>query len=180
METTITTGWKSAIKLNMSKDHNKQIALVASTHEQAAPYLTQPVQSKWTLIPPSWRRKSGRTTTVIESFYHAFNGVWTGLKEQRNVRIHLILASAVILAGLVLGVDRLSWIALSFAIGFVLTAEFVNTSIEHLVDMASGGTYHPAARAAKDTAAAAVLIASIVAFVTGLLVLGPKLLALVS
>lgn len=112
---------------------------------------------------------------MIESFYHAFHGIWIGLKEERNVRIHFMLAGAVTVMGLWLKVDMNSWIALALAIGLVLTAEFINTALEHLVDLSANGQYHESARYAKDTAAAAVLCASLMAAVVGLAVFVPPL-----
>jgi diacylglycerol kinase len=114
---------------------------------------------------------------MIESFYHAFHGVWIGLKEERNVRIHLLSAVAVTVMGLWLKVDLYGWAALALATGLVLTAEFLNTALEHLVDLSSDGKYHESARYAKDTAAAAVLCASFMALVVGLLVFVPRLIS---
>jgi undecaprenol kinase len=115
---------------------------------------------------------------MIESFYHAFHGIWIGLKEERNVRIHFLLGIAVIAMGTWLKVDVNSWMSLALAIGLVLTAEFINTALEHLVDLSANGQYHESARYAKDTAAAAVLCASAMAAAIGLIVFVPPLLRL--
>lgn len=116
---------------------------------------------------------------MIESFYHAFHGIWIGLKEERNVRIHFLSAIAVACAAVWLKIDALGCIALTFSVGLVLITEFLNTSLEHLVNLNANGEYHESARYAKDTAAAAVLCASATALVIGLVVLGPHLLALI-
>ena len=130
------------------------------------------------LVPVNWRRRIRAASTLAESFYHAFNGVWLGLRTERNLRLHFAAAAAIALLAFFLKVDYLGCLALTGAIGLVLTAEFINTSLEHLVDLASGRTYHVSAKAAKDTAAAAVLMASICACVIGVMVLGPKVLEL--
>jgi diacylglycerol kinase len=131
-----------------------------------------------TLIPNAWQKKTGRATNMIESFYHAFHGIWIGLKEERNVRIHFCSMIAVIIAGLYLKVDAVGWIGLFLAIGLVLTTEFLNTSLEHLVNLSAEGQYYESARYAKDTAAAAVLCASFMALVVGLIVFVPRVFAL--
>jgi diacylglycerol kinase (ATP) len=59
--------------------------------------------------------------------------------------------------------------ALLIAISFVLIAEMVNTAIEEMVDL-SANAYDPRAKIAKDVAAGAVLIASVVAATIGYLV----------
>ena len=58
----------------------------------------------------------------------------------------------------------------------VLGLELVNTAVEAVVDLASED-YHPLAKKAKDTAAGAVLIAAMAAAVIGVIIFGPKLLA---
>lgn len=130
------------------------------------------------IVPASWRRKAGRAGNLLESFYHAFHGVAIGLRDQRNLRIHFSLAILVTIAGLALKIDMVGWLALVIVMSLVIACEFMNTSLEHLVDISANNQYHYAARCAKDTAAAAVLAVSFAAVIVGLLVLGPKLLAL--
>lgn len=127
-------------------------------------------------IPLAWQRKTGPAKNMIESFYHAFHGIWLGLKYERNVRIHLASAVVVIILGTWLKVSVLDWALLAIAVGLVLVTEFLNTAIEHLVDLSSEGEYHDLARFSKDTSAAAVLFASIMALLIGCLVFLPKLM----
>ena len=68
--------------------------------------------------------------------------------------------------------------AVSFAIGMVLAAEAVNSSIEALCDLVSPG-YNEAIKKAKDLAAGAVLILAIAAATVGLIIFIPKILALI-
>ncbi len=111
-----------------------------------------------------------------DSFGYAGAGVLFVLRTQRNFRIHLIFALAVMGAGIGLGLPRHELALLVLTIGLVLTAEIVNTAAETLVDLASP-EYHPLAKLVKDLAAGAVLVAAGVAVVVGLLLLGPPLLA---
>ena len=60
------------------------------------------------VVPESWQRKAGRTTSMLESFYHATQGILQGLKEQRNLRIHFALSTVVIILGIFLHVDAIS------------------------------------------------------------------------
>jgi diacylglycerol kinase len=57
----------------------------------------------------------------------------------------------------------------------VWTAEFLNTALEIVVDLASPDL-HPLARAGKDVGAAAVLIAASSAVIIGIIILGPPLI----
>jgi diacylglycerol kinase len=86
------------------------------------------------------------------------------------VRIHAVLALAVVVVGGVVRFSLLAWAVVALAIGLVLAAELLNTAIEAVVDLVSP-QQHPLAKRAKDVAAAAVLAASLAAVTAGLLVL---------
>jgi diacylglycerol kinase len=122
------------------------------------------------LIPP--RRAASR----LASFRHAFAGWWYMLRTQRNAWIHAVISTLVFLAGLWLGLNRMEWAIILLTIALVWMAEFVNTALEAVVDLASPDL-HPLAKIGKDVGAAAVLIGSIAAMVVGLLILGPPLWA---
>ncbi len=98
------------------------------------------------------------------------------LRTQRNAWIHSLVASLVILLGLWLGLNVQDWAILVLTIAMVFTAEFINTAIEAVVDLASPA-HHPLAKVGKDVGAAAVLIAALAAILVGLLILGPPLWA---
>jgi diacylglycerol kinase len=96
------------------------------------------------------------------------------LRTQRNAWIHAVVSTAVFVLGLWLGLGRLEWAILVLTVGLVWMAEFVNTALEAVVDLASPDL-HPLAKVGKDVAAAAVLVGACTAVVVGLLVLGPPL-----
>jgi diacylglycerol kinase len=130
------------------------------------------------LVPFSWRVKASGSTSLVESFYHAFAGIGSALHSERNLRIHAVAAVLTIACGIWLKINATDWMAITLAIGMVFTAEFLNTAVEHMVDLTTGRTYFEAAKAAKDTAAAAVLIASIVALTIGVVIFVPRITAL--
>jgi len=113
----------------------------------------------------------------IRSFRHACLGIVYTVRKERNMRFHLWAAAAVMLIAALLRLQPLEWAMLIGACALVLTAELINTAIEKAVDLAMP-QFHPLARIAKDAAAGAVLAAAICAALIGLLVLGPRLLAL--
>jgi diacylglycerol kinase len=115
-----------------------------------------------------------RSRNIRESFRFAFSGLWYALRTQRNTRIHLAIAAAVVALGLYLRLSYVHWAILTLTIGFVLVSEMLNTVAETLVDLVSPG-YHPLAKVIKDLTAGAVLLAAIISVVVGLLVLGPPL-----
>lgn len=111
----------------------------------------------------------------LQSFRHAFRGWWYVMQTQRNAWIHGLVATAVLIVGLWLALPPRDWAVLILTIAMVFAAEFINTSIEAVVDLATQER-HPLAKAGKDVGAAAVLIAAIAAVLVGLLILGPPLL----
>jgi diacylglycerol kinase (ATP) len=114
------------------------------------------------------------TTSIIQSFNYAFEGVIWTLRSQRNMRIHFAVAAVVLVLAIAYDVSKLELIALLLAIAFVLIAELVNTAIEAATDIATT-SFNPLAKLAKDIAAGAVLVASVNAVVIGYLVLADRL-----
>ena len=112
----------------------------------------------------------------IAAFGHAFRGWGFVVKTQYNAWIHTVVAAVVIALGLWLGLPPRDWAVLALTIAMVFTAEFINTAIEIIVDLASPAP-HPLAKAGKDVGAGAVLVAALAAVLIGLLILGPPLWA---
>ena len=110
----------------------------------------------------------------LKSFRFAFHGLRVLFVEEHNARIHLLLAVLVIALGFYLNISIQEWIALVFAIGFVLTAETYNTAIENMADFVSESK-NEHIKKIKDLCAAAVLISGITALAIGLMVFVPKI-----
>ena len=115
-------------------------------------------------------------TSRVASFGHAIRGWGHVLKTQQNAWIHSLVASVVIALGLWLNLSATNWAIIVLTIAMVFTAEFINTAIEAILDLASP-TYHPLAKVGKDVGAGAVLVAALAAVIVGLLILGPPLWA---
>ncbi len=110
----------------------------------------------------------------IESFRYAFQGWLHVLQTQRNAWIHSAIATVVFLVGLWVGLPPRDWAVIILTAALVFSAEFINTAIEAVVDLASPDQ-HPLAKIGKDVGAAAVLVAALAAVLIGLLLLGPPL-----
>lgn len=110
----------------------------------------------------------------LPAFRHAFSGLGYVLRTQKNAWIHALTTFLVIALALWLHLDLTRWALLIFAIGLVWLSEAFNTALEAFIDLVNPDT-HPLARIAKDTAAAAVLVAAITAAIIGFLILGPPL-----
>ena len=112
----------------------------------------------------------------LESFRYAFSGWLYVLRNEPNSWIHATISVIIILLAFWLHLPARDWAVLLLAIAIVWVAEFLNTAIESIVDLASPKT-HPLAKAGKDVGAAAVLIAALISVLIGLLILGPPLWA---
>ena len=112
-----------------------------------------------------------------KSFKYATSGIFKALILCRNLKIHYLVGLVAIGFGFYYGISRLEWALLLLTITLVVTLEMINTAIEKVVDLLTD-KYHILALIAKDVAAGAVLIASIVAFIVGALIFGPHLLGM--
>jgi diacylglycerol kinase len=110
----------------------------------------------------------------IRSFGHALAGIAHVIRTQRNAWIHAVMTVLVIGLGLWLTIPLSQWPLLLLAVALVWMAEFINSALEAIVDLASPGR-HPLARVGKDVGAAAVLIAALAAAAVGLIVFLPPL-----
>lgn len=108
----------------------------------------------------------------LAGFGYAFEGLWYAVRTQRNMRVHIAIASIIVVVGIALRISAVEFALLFVAIAGVFIAEMFNTVLEICVDLASP-EYHPLAKIAKDVAAGAVLLNALLSIVIGLFVLGP-------
>ena len=131
-----------------------------------------------------FRKRKIEYTNVLDgkrlgrSFKAAFEGIASTYKKEQNIKIHTIISLIVIVGVIVFKINYIEWLVCLVLIGFVLMAEFFNTAIEYVVDLASPNI-HPLAKAAKDTASAGVLMMAIIAAVIGCVIFIPKIIEFV-
>jgi len=116
---------------------------------------------------------------TLEDEGYAFEGVAYILRTQRNARIELAAAIAAVALAAWLGITSIEWAVLVLTIAVVLALEWINTALELAVSLASPER-HPSAKAAKDVAAASVLLGAVVSVVVGLLLFASRILAKLS
>ena len=121
-------------------------------------------------------KESNPLKARIDSFGYAFKGIYELFKSQPNAKIHLLVASLVVLAGWYFQLSAPEWAIVVLAIGLVLAAEAFNTALEYLTDLTSPG-FHPLAGKSKDVSAGAVLICAVCAAIMGLIVFLPKVVS---
>ena len=129
----------------------------------------------WGSSPLAWRPGSQRAQSRLASVGHALAGIGFLIRNEPNMRIHLIFAAAVILLGGWLNIGPAGWRWLVIAMTLVPLAEALNTGVEQACN-AINREFRPEIKAAKDAAAAGVLIAAIGAALIGASVFIPELL----
>lgn len=114
---------------------------------------------------------------LLKSFGYAFSGIVSCIKQERNMRIHLVCM--VYMYSYLLVYDFFSVTRTQFAIIFLANAivvmgELINTAVEAVVDMTEekfSEHYNRLAKLSKDTAAGAVLVGAIFAVCVGIAIL---------
>lgn len=120
-------------------------------------------------------KRKWKNRDVISSLEFALTGIFTAIKEERNMRSHAVSAVVVVLAGFLFQVSAIEWLFLFLSIFLVIAFEIMNSAIENVVDLASDYHFSIRAKNAKDMAAGAVLVVSGFAVVTGLVIFIPKI-----
>ena len=113
----------------------------------------------------------------LKSFRYAFAGIRNLLVYEHNSRIHLLAAILAAILGIVLHISLWQWAILAIVVFGVFIAEIFNSAIENLADAVSPG-YNDAIKRVKDYCAAAVLLASILAVIAGILIFLPEIIRL--
>lgn len=106
---------------------------------------------------------------IVAPFRVAIGGLVHTFRTQRHMRVHLFITLATVLLALAMNLRIREVLVLLFMINLVLVAEMFNSAIEAVVDLVSPN-YSPLAKFAKDIAAGAVLVTTIMAIVVGALI----------
>lgn len=115
----------------------------------------------------------------FSSLFFALQGIKVAIKEERNMRIHLVIACLVIVFSFCLKVNKTEWLMLLIVIFLVLLMEIINTIFENIVDMFTEYSYHPLGKKIKDMGAAGVFLAAILAMIIGGIIFIPKIWQLI-
>ena len=116
-------------------------------------------------------KKQGFSNT----FKNAQKGFRLALKSERNIRIHIAVATIVLISGAALHFDVIKYCLLLFAIALVIVSEMLNSAIEFTLDSYYHNKYNKMVGMAKDISAGAVMIATFTSITIGLLIFGHSL-----
>jgi diacylglycerol kinase len=106
---------------------------------------------------------------LFQSFIYALQGIWSGISDQRNLKVQLAVGCIVVAAAIYLSITAVEWCILLLCIGLVIGLELMNSAIENLVDLVTLER-NPLAGKIKDIAAGAVLAVSVIALIIGVII----------
>lgn len=104
-----------------------------------------------------------------KKFHDAFRGLFLGFTD-RSIRTQWILAFCAVIAGFIMKLEWMEWIAVIICIGSVIVTEMLNTCIERTCDMHTR-EWDEQVKYIKDMAAGAVLAAAIASLITAVIIL---------
>lgn len=141
------------------------------TFYRETPEVVPPAEPPRPSRPLSWKVAGN----LLVSFQYAWQGMTYAFRTQRNFRIHVMVGLVAISLALSLGLSTVEIAVIILTGGAVMTMELLNTALESVVDLTVQQTYHELAKIAKDCAAAAVLMSSIIAVAVAFCLLLPPL-----
>ena len=129
------------------------------------------------MISRDERKKQKGIKKFINSFTYPIKGLKYAYKNEQNLAVDVGMALIVTIFGFLFRINKYEWAILILTIGLVISCELINTAIEAVVDLVTE-EYHPLAKVAKDTSAAAVLVFAMVAILVGIIIFAPKVIGL--
>ena len=129
------------------------------------------------MISRDERKRQKGLKKFFHSFVYPIKGLRYAYRNEQNLAFDVGMAIVVIIAGFVFKVSLTEAVTLALTIGLVITCELFNTAIEAVVDLVTE-QYHPLAKVAKDTSAAAVFVFTIAASIVGIIIFLPKIIDL--
>ncbi len=129
------------------------------------------------MISRDERKKEKGLKKFINSFSYPIKGLKYAYRNEQNLTVDVGIALIVVIFGFIFKINKYEWAILALTIGLVISCELINTAIEATVDLVTE-EYHPLAKVAKDTSAAAVFVFAIVAVIVGIIIFLPKVISL--
>lgn len=112
--------------------------------------------------------------TFFSSVFYALEGVKYFFSRNRNAKFQVVMGITAIVLGITVSLSSFQWLLVLFCIGLVISLEMINSAIEKYCDLVTTD-FHPRIKMIKDVAAGAVLVASLMSLVIGLIIFIPAL-----
>ena len=109
---------------------------------------------------------------LFKSFNYAWRGLFKTFREEQNLKVQFLAASLVVILGWYFKISQPEWLILILVVGLVILMEIVNSAIERVTDVLKP-RINGYVKEIKDIMAAAVMLASIIALIIGLIIFIP-------
>ena len=120
-----------------------------------------------------------KTQGFRKTFKNARKGLRIVFKSERNIRIHFMFGTLTLLCAFALGLSAVEICIIILAIGLVVGFEMLNSAIEFALDAVFHNRYSTLVGMAKDISAGAVMFATFVAIIVGLVLFVPPIYKLI-
>jgi diacylglycerol kinase (ATP) len=114
-------------------------------------------------------------TGRLKSVSFAVKGAAKLITTEHSVMVQFAIGIFMTIAGFYYDISRTEWLFQTFAIGFVMSIEGLNTAVEKIADFIHPN-YHERIGFIKDIAAGAVFFAALTAVAIGIIIYAPKFL----
>lgn len=111
----------------------------------------------------------------INTFRNARKGMRLSIKSEQNIRVHILCGALALAFGFALHFSEVRFCILLLTIVMVISAEMMNSAIEFALDSIYHNKYSKMVGMAKDIAAGAVMIVTVVALMVGVLLFVPPI-----
>ena len=112
------------------------------------------------------------------TFRNARKGFNLAVRSEINIRIHVTVAILVLLAAWYLKFSAVEFCIILVAIALVICSEMLNTAIEFALDSIYHNRYSRMVGMAKDISAGAVMFATFISVVIGVILFGTNILSM--
>lgn len=109
---------------------------------------------------------------ILFSFKYGFEGLNSALKTEPNLKLQVLIGLVGIFCATFFHINQIEWLICIIVWSLDFSLELTNTAIEDIVDSFTSDI-HPAAKRAKDVAAAAVIVAFLAEAAVGLIIFLP-------
>jgi undecaprenol kinase len=109
---------------------------------------------------------------LLKSFNYALRGLVKTFREEQNLRLQAIAGLIILILAFYYQVARWEWLILILIISLVILMEIINSAVERVTDVLKP-RLNGYVKEIKDIMAAAVVVASIVSIIMGLVIFWP-------
>ncbi len=110
----------------------------------------------------------------LKGIGYASKGAWLLIKSEASIKVQIVIAIIVTIAGFYFNISANEWILQTLTIALVLSTEGINTAIEEIADFIHPD-HHPKVGLIKDIAAGAVFFTAIAALIIAGIIYTPKI-----